>query len=311
MPNIKTRQDLSDYCLRALGAPVLNIEVADEQLEDAIDTAIRFWHEYHPDGVIRDYFKHLITSTVMTLSTVVGLTTGTVLLGPGNTQCKVLNIIGSNVTVSKIMGRNVLKVGDAVISNSGFSATITAITLGTVDLGYLEMDEGVYGVLRVVPFMGYGDQLFDIMYQLRFNDLRTLHSGTMNYFTGSMEYLALLDFFLRKEKQFRFNRYMSKLYLDIDWQKDIRPGDYFVVEVLRTVNDSEYNSLLNDIHLKKLASAYVKKYWGTNLRKYNGIQLLGGVTLDGERIIAEAHQEIAALEQEIIQNQAPLSFLVG
>lgn len=310
MANLQTRQDLADYCLRSLGAPVLNIEVDETQLEDAIDTAIRFWHEYHPDGMVRDYFKHKITASVITLSSVVGLTTGSMLTGP-NSSCSIISMNGLDVTVTKMMGETPIKTGDTVTGPNGFSANATNVVLGDVDLGYLTVDEGVYGISRVLPFMGYGDQLFDITYQLRYNDLRTLHSGTMNYFTGSMEYLALLDFILRKEKQFRFNRYMSKLFLDIDWQKDVKIGDYFVIEVLRTVDDGTYSLLLNDIHLKELATAYVKKYWGSNLRKYNGIQLLGGVTLDGERLIAEAHAEIAAIKEDIIQNQAPLSFMLG
>lgn len=308
---ITTRQDLADYCLRSLGAPVLNIEIADEQLDDAINTAILFFQEYHPDGTIRDYLKHKITGSVLTLDNVTGISENMQLFSADQkTSAHVISISGNNVEITKMIGENKFSVGD-VISFPGGTATITAITLGDVDNEYIPMDEGIWGVNRIIPFQGFTDGLFDLTYQLRMNDLRNLYSGTMSYFDHSMSYLSLLDFMLRKEKQFRFNRYMNRLNLDINWRTDVRVGEYLLVEVQRTVNDNEYYGILNNIWLKKLAVAEVKKYWGSNLRKYNGVVLLGGVTLDGERIYQEAREELEEIEQEIMQNQAPLDFMMG
>lgn len=308
---INSRQDLADYALRELGAPVLNIEIDDEQLEDALTTAITFFQEYHPDGTVRDVVKHKVTGTVITLDSVAGLAEKMVISSAdGKTTTHAITISGLNVTIAKMRGEIPFAVNDTINFN-GNTATITAITLGDVDNEYLPMDEGIWGITNVIPFRGYTEGLFDLTYQLRMNDLRNLYSGSMAYFQMSMSYLQMLDFMLRKEKQFRFNRYMNKIFLDINWADDITVGDYLVIEVQRTLDADTYTSVLNNIWMKKLVSAYVKRYWGANLRKYNGVQLLGGVTLDGERIYGEAVNEIAAIEQEIMQNQAPLEWFMG
>jgi hypothetical protein len=255
--------------------------------------------------------KHKVTGSVITVASAVGLIEGMLLYSlDGTTRCSVISIDGNNVSITKMLGEHQFAVGDTITFANG-STTVTAVTLGDVDNEYLHMDEGIWGIARIIPFQGYSDGLFDLTYQLRMNDLRNLNSGTMSYFEHSMSYLSLLDFMLRKEKQFRFNRYMNKLFLDINWRDDITIGDYLVIEVQRILDDSTYYEVLNNIWLKKLASAEMKKYWGANLRKYNGIVLLGGVTLDGERIYQEAKEELAEIEQEIIQNQAPLEFIVG
>lgn len=242
---ISTRQGLADFCLRKLGAPVINIEVDDDQVSDAIETAIQTWQEYHFDGIERDYVKHQITSDDLTNH-------------------------------------------------------------------YIPIDEDIFGIIRVIPWvMSFGDGLFDVTYQLRMNDLRNLSSGTLNYFTSTMEYLSILDFFLRREKQFRFNRRMNRLYLDINWQGDLPLGSYIIVEVYRTVDVDTYVEAFNDIWLKKYATAQIKSYWGANLRKYQNIALPGGIVLDGKAIHDEAVQEINKLEEDIIMNQAPLAFQMG
>lgn len=308
---ISSRQELADYCLRALGAPVLNIEIADEQLDDAINSAILFFQEYHPDGTVRDYLKHKITGSVLTLDVATGINPqDQIFSADQKTTAYVLGVAGNNISITKMVGETKFGVGDTISFPSG-TATITSITLGDVDNEYIPMDEGIWGVNRIIPFQGFTDGLFDLTYQLRMNDLRNLYSGTMSYFDHSMSYLTLLDFMLRKEKQFRFNRYMSRMNLDINWRSDVNVGDYLVIEVQRTIDDSTYYGILNNIWLKKLAIAEVKKYWGSNLRKYNGVVLLGGVTLDGERIYQEAREELETIEQEIIQNQAPLEWSIG
>ena len=306
-----SRQDLADHCLRTLGAPVINIEIDDEQVSDAIESAIDYFNDYHPDGVERDYVKHKVIFTQVTVDN-----TSTINIGSsvhvGLTSAKVLDKVGNVITISKMSGISKFQVGDVLVFPSG-TAIITAITLGDPDNGYIAIDEDIQGVIRVMPWIpALADGLFDITYQLRMNDLRNLSSGTMSYYVTTMEYLSMLDFFLRKEKQFRFNRRMNRLYIDQDWGKEeIVYGSYIVVECYRLVSDELFPERLNDPWLKKYAAAWVKRYWGANLRKYNGVQLPGGVTLDGERIYAEANAEIKDLEFEMINNQAPLQFVMG
>jgi len=305
-----SRQDLADYCLRTLGAPVLNIEIADEQLGDAIENALNYYNDYHPDGIERDYLKHKVVFTKMTLDDASLVVVGDVVQTSGK-AATVKSIDGNILTLNRNQGPDSWALGDVVSFPNG-SATVTAVTLGDPDNRWIPIDENIQGVIRVLPWvLGFGDGLFDITYQLRMNDLRNLSSGTMNYFTSTMEYLSLLDFLLRKEKAFRFNRRMNRLYLDIDWDQDISEGTYMVIECYRLIDDTEFPEVYNDPWLKKYSAAWVKRYWGANLRKYNGISLPGGITLDGERIYGEANAELAALEDDMINNQAPLQWIMG
>lgn len=307
-----SRQDLADHCLRTLGAPVLNIEIDDEQLSDAIETAVNFYHDYHPDGFERDYLQHKFTLTKITLDDATLVNVGDTLSDATvGAYAKVTKVEGNVVTVSRNQGVGTWTVGN-VLTFGANTATITAVTLGDPDNRWIPISEDVQGIVRVLPWVpSFADGLFDITYQLRMNDLRNLSSGTLNYFTSTMEYISLLDFLLRKEKQFRFNRRMNRLYLDMDWDADVKEGTYAVIECYRTIDDEQYPELFNDPWLKKYAAALVKRYWGANLRKYNGVSLPGGITLDGREIYAEAGAEIEALEQDMINNQAPLSFVMG
>jgi len=305
-----SRQDLADYCLRTLGAPVLNIEIADEQLGDAMETAINFWGDYHPDGIERDYLKHKFVFTKLTLADATGIEIGQTLFS-GDEYASVQSVDGNVVTMKRNQGPGMWTVGASVLSPVG-TTTITTVVLGDPDNRWIPIDENIQGVIRVLPWvLGIGDGLFDITYQLRMNDLRNLSSGTMNYYVSTMEYLSMLDFFLRKEKQFRFNRRMNRLYLDIDWDQDIVEGTYAVVECYRVVDDTQFSEVYNDPWLKKYAAALVKRYWGANLRKYNNVSLPGGITLDGKEIYAEAGEEIKELEFNMLNNQAPLQWIMG
>jgi hypothetical protein len=305
-----SRQDLADYCLRTLGAPVLNIEIADEQLGDAIENAINYYNDYHPDGLDRDYVKHKITFTKLELDDASLVQVGDV-VRDDKENASVMKVEGNILTLRMNKGPGTWTVGNTVTFPAG-TAVVVSVTLGDPDNRWIPIDENIQGVIRVMPWvLGFGDGLFDITYQLRMNDLRNLSSGTMNYFTSTMEYLSMLDFLLRKEKAFRFNRRMNRLYLDINWDQDVREDTFIVVECYRLIDDTEFPEVYNDPWLKKYAAAWVKRYWGANLRKYNGLALPGGITLDGERIYGEANAELAALEEDMINNQAPLQWIMG
>ena len=305
-----SRQDLADYCLRTLGAPVLNIEIADEQLGDAIENAINYYNDYHPDGLDRDYVKHKITFTKLELDDASLVQVGDV-VRDDKENASVMKVEGDILTLRMNKGPGTWTVGNTVTFPAG-TAVVVSVTLGDPDNRWIPIDENIQGVIRVMPWvLGFGDGLFDITYQLRMNDLRNLSSGTMNYFTSTMEYLSMLDFLLRKEKAFRFNRRMNRLYLDINWDQDVREDTFIVVECYRLIDDTEFPEVYNDPWLKKYAAAWVKRYWGANLRKYNGLALPGGITLDGERIYGEANAELAALEEDMINNQAPLQWIMG
>ena len=311
---ITSRAELVQYCLRALGQPVINIEVDPLQTADAIESAILMYQEYHPDGTDRDYFKHKIIDSVVTVQDASGINVNDAIYVTTGTErafSKVVSKTNNVLTVSMMIGARVFAVND-VLTYPGGTTQITAVVLGDKDKKYIELTDTIVGVIRVLPWQpSFGDGMFDITYQLRMNDLRNLSSGTLNYFYTTMNYLADMDFILKKEKQFRFNRRMNRLYLDIDWANDVKVGEYIVIEGYRAVDDAMFTEIYNDVWLKKYATASIKKYWGAGLRKYQGITLPGGLILDGAQIYKEATDEMHDLEQSLIDNMAPLGMFIG
>jgi hypothetical protein len=104
---------------------------------------------------------------------------------------------------------------------------------------------------------------------------------------------------------------MNKIYLDINWGSDLNVGDTIALEVYKALDEDTYGEILNDLWMKKYCTALFKKQWGQNLKKYQGLQLPGGVTYDGQTIYNEAIQDIEKLEQQAITESAPLEFAVG
>jgi hypothetical protein len=142
------------------------------------------------------------------------------------------------------------------------------------------------------------------------NELRNISSGQTQYLYGFQSYMSHLEFVLKKEKSFRFNRYKGKLQLDINWDIDVSIGDKLVADVFRYIDDATYNKLLNDVWLKKYVTANMKKVWGSNTKKYTGMTLPGGMTFNGQQTYNEAVTEIAELEEQAM-NQEPLGFCIG
>jgi hypothetical protein len=172
----------------------------------------------------------------------------------------------------------------------------------------------VYGVHKVYPITATGassKNIFDLNYQLRLNDLYDLSSTSIIYYTTVMQHLSLLDLTLNGHILYRFNRYQERLHLDINWTQDVEVGQYILVEAYRAMDPDAYTKMWGDIWLKHYTTALFKKAWATNLKKFSGLQLPGGVTLDGQSLYEEAKSEIDELEQEMITKQAPLDFFTG
>ena len=126
-----------------------------------------------------------------------------------------------------------------------------------------------------------------------------------------MSHLALLDLELNGHPLFRFNRRNSKLYLDINWDADVALGDFVVVECYRALDPAEATKVWDEAWLKHYVTALFKKQWATNIKKFSGIQLPGGVTLDGDKLYDEATGEVKELEDELQNKSAPLEFFLG
>jgi hypothetical protein len=312
---INTRQGLAEYSLRQLGGGVVNIEVTDDQITDVIDNAIQSYQEWHFDGIERDYVVRKISATVIGFADVTGFNVNDTLYSADNTVfAKITAIDGSGKTITISRTEGGVFASGQVVHTSTVTKTITSIVLGDVDNKYISVDDTVVGVIRVLNInrlFKSSDYMFNPQYQITMNEMRNLTTGGTQYMYGMMNYLGHLDFMMTKEKDFRFNRRMNKIFLDIDWTNDVSIGDFVTVEVYKALDETVYAEILNDLWLKKYTTALMKKIWGQNLKKYSGMQLPGGMTYNGQQIYDEAVQDLEKLEQQAREESAPLSFMVG
>ena len=299
-----TRAQFKDYCLRRLGHPVIEINLDDDQIDDRIDDALQFFHDYHFDGCEKIFMKHQITQA-------------------------------------------------------------------DIDRRWIYCPDPVIFVTGVIPFdqSGSSINMFDLRYQLRLHDLYDFTSVSYVSYEITMQHIRTLNLLFSGTPQFRFNRHQNKLFLDIDWTRDLDVGDYVIVECYRklipdevvltgtvtatttsntvtgtsttfdqellendiitigseekqiktitsptsielyspvssdvsgaTIKKPGNSDVWNDRFLKAYATAKIKYQWGSNLSKFAGIQMPGGVTLDGVRIMQEAKEELDKIEEEM------------
>jgi hypothetical protein len=313
-----TRAQFKDYCLRRLGWPVIQINVDDDQVEDRIDDALQFFHDYHFDGCEKLFMKHQITQA-------------------------------------------------------------------DIDRRWIYCPDAVIFVTGVLPFDDSNSSInmFDLRYQLRLHDLYDFTSVSYVSYEITMQHIRTLNLLFSGTPQFRFNRHQNRVMLDIDWSRDVKPGEYVIIECYRkldpdtvtltgtltgttssntvtgtstifdqeviendfitlsdgqevqirkinspteieivnglsanisgvTATKSGVSDVWDDRFLKQYATAKIKYQWGSNLSKFAGIQMPGGVTLDGPRIMEEAQREIDKIEEEMQSyNVLPNDFMMG
>jgi hypothetical protein len=317
MATPRTRTEFKEYCLRRLGHPVIQINIDDDQLDDRVDDALAFYHDYHYDGMEQMYLKHQITQEDM-------------------------------------------------------------------DRRYIFCPDAVNFVTGILPFdqSNSSINMFDLRYQLRLHDLYDFTSVSYVSYEMTMQHIRTLNLLFSGTPQVRFNRKMNRLYLDIDWTRDVNVGSWVIVECYRRIEpdsristgtvsvdagsntvigtgtsfDSElsvddeiiingeaktiisiagaaslnvqsefvttatgatltrpgFSDVWSDRFLKQYATAKIKYQWGSNLSKFAGIQMPGGVTLDGVRIMQEAAEEMKELEEGLINtNVLPGEIMMG
>jgi hypothetical protein len=315
---VTSRETLKEYCLRALGAPVVEINVDEDQLEDRIDEALEYWRQYHYDGIEQIYMKQQIRASEMTVENN-GLTFNIAEKITGSISGATAEVVRESTRVSTntmLLVKNVkgtFVTGDVITGSDGHTALCSSITLREYDLKYVNIPDLVYGVTKILS-MGQASSsknMFDLQYQLRLNDLYDLTSTSLIYYKTVMNHLAMLDLELNGHQSFRFNRRTNRLYLDFNWESDITLGDYIIVQGYRALDPNEFSKVWNEAWLKHYITALFKKQWATNIKKFSGIQLPGGVTLDGDKLYDEAVTEIKELEDELQNKSAPLDFFLG
>ena len=188
------------------------------------------------------------------------------------------------------------------------------ITANNISQGYVEVSDAVVGVNAVLPFTNKtsGNALFSIQYQILINDLYSLMSTDIIYYTQVKRQIELLQQVLAGIKPVRFNRHANRIYIDMDWSVELDVGDFIVFEAYRILDSETYNDVYDDMFLKRYTTALFKRQWGENLKKFGGISLPGGTTLNGEAIYNEAMAEIAQIEQEMQGRfELPVDFFTG
>lgn len=317
-----SRQELIDYCLRELGHPVVEINVDDDQVSDRIDQALQYYQDYHYDGVERVYLKQQVTATRLNLTTadagsftipekVIGQTSGAYAYVTAEAN---VTSNGTSLLVKNTSGT--FQPGEVVLGeNSRHSSTIATVTIGNIDKQYFDLDDSVIGVVRILPFSAVNtgmNYMWDIRYQLRLNDMFDLLSTSIIYYQQVKQHLGLIDMLLVGSKSFKFQRHQNRLHIDMSWDTDVSCGEWVILECYKVLDPNTWTDVYNDRFLKRYATALIKKQWGNNLKKFSGIQMPGGVMLNGDKIYDEAVEEIAFLENEAQTTYVePPDFMVG
>tara|TARA_Y100000592_G_C5446520_1_gene306305 strand:- start:453 stop:1262 length:810 start_codon:yes stop_codon:yes gene_type:complete len=174
--------------------------------------------------------------------------------------------------------------------------------------------DSVISVVRVFQFSEGSINLFDIRYQMALNDyfgIRNPSTGISNY-NITRNHLTMIQDMLSPEKALRFSRVTNKVHIDMNWEEQTDVGDYLVLELYRILNADTYPEIYDDRLLKKYYTALVKQQWGTNLSKFDGIQMPGGITFNGQQLYDSATEEIRTIEEEMqLKYETPPNFFVG
>ena len=266
MAQPSSREGLIDYAKRQLGFPVLEINVADEQFQDLLDDAIQIYQERHYDGIARMYLKYKITQDDI--------------------------------------DRGQARGGDSTL---GITTTTTTSTVGlstTFNIeennNYIQMPPSVIGVNQIFKVRSdtVYDGLFNIRYQLFLNDLYAFGSIDLLQYSMVQTKLEDITFLLNPDVRYRFNIRQDRLYIDVDWAQ-INKDDYFVIDCFRILDPDDFTKVYNDQFLKRYFTALCKRQWGQNLIKFQGVQLPGGIQLNGRQIYDDGVAELAEIRAKM------------
>lgn len=274
MAQPSSRQELIDYSLRRLGAPVLEINVDDDQIDDLVDDALQYFQERHFDGVERMYLKYQMTQQDIDRGRGPGITT--------TTSSATINNVTTNFTFQE-------------------------------NANFIQVPDSVIGIEKVWKFDSstISGGMFSIKYQLFLNDLYYFNSVDLLQYYMTKTYLEDIDFLLSTDKQIRFNKRQGRMYLDIDWNQE-KPGNWLVIDCYRALDPTNFSKVWNDSFLKKYLTSLIKRQWGQNLIKFRGVKLPGGIELNGREIYEDAEKELESLKQIMtLEHELPPYDFIG
>ena len=265
-----SRTEFKEYCLRQLGAPVLEVNLATEQCDDLIDDAIQYFQERHFDGVSQIYMKYRVTQEDIDRGR--ASTNGNYGTAGIVTETASANIAGTATTFSYYQNSN-----------------------------YLQIPPEVIGVTKIYHFDGLNtatNNMFSVKYQLFLNDIYYWGSTEILSYAMTKTYLSDIQFLLTTEKQIRFNQRMDRLYLDVDWGS-LAVGDFIIIDCFRALNPNDYTRVWNDSFLKRYTAALFKRQWGQNLLKFQGVKLPGGIELNGRQIYDDGMKDLEIIREQM------------
>ena len=263
-----SRTDLINYCKRQLGAPVLEINVADEQIDDLVDDALQLFHERDYDGSIQTFLKYKITQADIDR-------------GRARGGSSTAGIVTTTAT--------------ATIDGASVSFNFEE------NSNYLQVPPEVIGISKIFRFDGANtvtNNMFSVKYQLFLNDIYYWGSTEILTYAMTKRYLEDIDFALNTEKQIRFNMRQDRLYLDIDWGS-VNVDDYLIIDCYRLIDPNDSTRVYNDSFLKRYLTALIKRQWGQNLIKFQGVKLPGGIELNGRQIYDDAEKELDKIKEQM------------
>ena len=275
MAKPSTRQGLIDYCLRQLGAPVLEINVDDDQIDDLVDDAIQYFNERHFDGVEKMYLKYKITED----------------------------------DINRGKGKGTGGVG--IVTTTATDTSGRSYNFYETE-NYIQVPDSVIGIEKIFKFdsSSISGGMFSIKYQLFLNDLYYFNSVELLQYAMTKSYLEDIDFLLTPDKQVRFNKRQDRLYLDIDWGSQ-PAGEFIVIECYRALDPASFTQIYNDSWMKQYLTILIKRQWGRNLSKFKGVKLPGGIELNGGEILQQAESELADIKGRMMSEYElpPLDFI--
>ena len=323
MAKPNSRATLISYCKRALGHPVIEINIDEDQVDDRIDEALQFYQEYHADAIERVYLKHKIVGSTLQLTAAVAgnFQVGEVITGSnsGATALVHKNSTGNKIIYTSLthIDRLAFESNETITgSDSSTTATVQIITKGDIENKFIGITELVTNVVRVMPIndTNSSNNLFDAKYQMHLNDMYSLgYMGNLVDYEMKMQWLSLLDMIIDSdEKHISFDRHKNQLRIDMDWEQDVPIDNYLAIECYRVIDPATYTDVYNDYFLKRYATALIKYQWGANLIKFEGMVMPGGVSFNGRQIFDDAKEEITKLEEEARLNwEEPVDFYIG
>ena len=284
MAQPSSRQGLIDYALRKLGAPVLEINIDDDQIDDLVDDAIQIFNERHFDGVEEMFLKHEFTQDELDRGKATSQT-------DSDNTAGIVTTTGTSTTIS------------------GYGTTTSSFVENS---NFIQIPDSVIGIGKIFKFdsSSISGGMFSIKYQLFLNDLYYFNSVELLQYSMTKSYLESIDFLLTPEKQIRFNKKQNRLYLDMDYNS-INVGDFIVIDCQRILNPNDFTKVYNDPFLKMYLTALMKRQWGQNLIKFRGVKLPGGLELNGREIYDDGQRELDAILQkmQLEYELPPLDFI--